>query len=458
MNQRWRAGTVVWAALAGAMAAAPARAAGKVAAGEEKGPSAGQAGDDPHRLTPWLSLGGDLRLRAIRERARKLDKNNRGDDRFWQRYRGRVWAKAEPFEGVELNLRVVTEPRYYCRRDLPHPLIREEALFDRLHLRWENVLGVPLTATIGRQDLFLGAGWLVREGTPMDGSRTMFFDAIRFTYKWQEADTTADLIWIDDHANSSEWIRPFNDRDVDLAEQDEQGAILYVSNASLKKTRLDGYFIYKRDHNRSTRNNGSEGDIYTFGAVAEGELGGGWAYRVEVAPQFGHKNGRNLCAFGSINRLSYRFNDSMDNRLHLGYEYLSGDDDSGRHFDKLWGREAQWSDLYNGAIDSLDGRDFDSSNLHRPNLTWEFRPVKDVQIITDYSLLFADQNTSAGGRRGLSRHGCFRGQLLKVQVKHKLNEHVHHRLTGEVFFPGDFYTSARNDVATFLRYGIVLGW
>jgi len=459
VTRRARTSLAVWLVAVAALASGwGRRAEADAGAGTPDHPGARKARSDPNRLTSWLQMGGDLRLRAIRERARKLDKNDRGDDRFWQRYRARIWARITPTENIEFNLRIVTEPRYYCRRDLPNPLIREEALFDRLNVVWKNVLGLPLTATVGRQDLRLGSGWLVCEGTPMDGSRTAFFDALRFTYGLEEWNTTADLVWIDNHANSSKWIRPFNDRDVDLAEQDERGVILYVTNRSLKETRIDGYFIYKQDHNPSTRNNGSEGDIYTLGAMAEGDLGGGWKYRVEVAGQFGHKNGKDLCGLGSNNRLSYHFNDPMDNRLHLGYEYLSGDDDAGRHFDKLWGRESQWSDLYNGAIDSLDGRDFDSSNLHRPNLTWEFRPVASVRVITDYSLLFCDQNTSAGGTGGLSRSGCFRGQLLKVQVKHRLNERVHQRFTAEVFLPGDFYTSARNDVAMFLRYGIMFTW
>ena len=41
--------------------------------------------------------------------------------------------------------------------------------------------GVPLDFKIGRQDLFLGNGWLVGDGTPLDGSRTFYFDAIRAT-------------------------------------------------------------------------------------------------------------------------------------------------------------------------------------------------------------------------------------------------------------------------------------
>lgn len=450
---------VVLARPAGAPTTAPA-SVDKPAETEKDGKTA-KADEkvDRNRLTDWLSMGGEFRFRTIRERARKLQNGDHGHDRWWQRFRGRVWAKVEPLENLEFNIRIVTEPRLYCRRnDLPERFIREEALFDRANVVWKNAFGLPLTFKIGRQDLRLGSTWLVREGTPMDGSRTSHFDAIRLTYEAKPIQTTADLVWIDNHRNSSKWIRPFNDADVDLIEQDEQGAILYVSNKSIENHRIDGYFIYKRDHNPSTANKGSEGHIYTFGLMAEGKLGKGWKYRVEVCPQFGHKNGKHLGAFGTNNVLSYHFDDPMDNRVHFGYEYLSGDDDSGKYFDLLWGREAQYSDIYNGAVDTLDGRDFDSSNMHRPHFTWEVRPVKDVQIITDYHLMFADQNTSAGGTNGLSKSGCFRGQLVKIQLKHKINEYIHHRLTLDFFFPGDFYTDDRNDMAFFIRYGIVFTW
>jgi len=445
---------------AAAIASGQARAAGQADAGKAgaKAQETQKASEDPHALASWLSMGGDLRVRTIRERARKLDEHDHGDDRLWQRYRGRLWVRIDPVEGLAFNVRLVTEPRYYTRRDMAHRFIRQEVLFDRLNATWRNVLDLPLTATIGRQDLLLGSGWLVREGTPLDGSRTVFFDALRLTCELEGIDTTADLIGIDNRADSSARIRPFNDQDVDLAEQDEQGAILYLSNRSLARTRIDGYVIYKRDHNPNAQKNGREGRVYTLGSMVEGDLGAHWKYRLEIAQQCARRSRKRFSAFATNNRLSYHFNDTMDNTLHVGYEYLSGADDPVRHFDKLWGRDAQWSELYNGPIDSLDGRELDSANLHRPNLGWQFRPAENVQIIADYSLLFADRHTAAAGTNGLSRHGLFRGQLLKAQIKQRLGEHVHHRLTVETFFPGDFYTRNRNDMAFFLRYGIVFTW
>jgi len=428
---------------------------------EKKGavfPDADEIKHNFHNSRPWLEIGADVRFRMIRERARKLEKNKSSDDRFWQRYRARIWTKMNLANDLDFNMRLVTEPRYYGRRDdLEHRFIRHEALFDRFNIELKNIFDLPITAKIGRQDLQLGSNWLILEGTPLDGSRTVYFDAARFTCDLDKHCSTLDIIWIDNHADSGRWLKPFNDRNIDTAEQDERGAIAYLSNRLNKNTQIDGYFIYKNDHNRN-RTNGSEGNIYTIGAMVKGNIDDNWKYQIEAAPQFGHKNGKKLSAFGSNNKISYHLNDKKDNILYIGYEYMSGSSDPDKHFDRVWARESRYSDLYNGCIDSIDGRELDGSNLHRPNFGWSIRPIDKMQVITDYSLLFADKNTEDAGTNGMSKHGKFRGQLLKLQVKYKFNKHIQNRFTAECFLPGNFYNSDRNDVAMFLRYGIVFTW
>jgi len=410
-----------------------------------------------HQAAPWIEVGADLRLRMIYDQAvTSLDKDSRGHDRFWQRFRARVWGKFTPIENVDVNVRLVTEPRNYCRPDtMSDQFIREEVLFDQLNVKWSKMFGLPMAATVGRQDIRLGEGWLVLEGTPLDGSRTIFFDAARLTYD----KTQADLIYIENHANSSYYIKPFNDDHVDLVEQDERGAILYLSNKSLEKTQIDGYFIWKHDSGARSRNaRATEGDLYTFGVLVKGDLTDHWKYYAEAAPQFGHKNGYDISAFGLNSKLSYLFKDPMKNGLHLMYEYLSGGEHPAENFDRLWGRYPQWSEVYNGYVDSIEDKPAESSNLHRVGLGWSVEPTKKLEMLTSYSLLFADDNYAKGTATGLSDSGCFRGQVGSWLLKYTINEHVKGHLLGEVFGPGDFYTDSRNDVATFLRFEIVFSW
>jgi hypothetical protein len=262
---------------------------------------------------------------------------------------------------------------------------------------------------------------------------------------------------VDDHGDTAKWLKPFNDRDIDLAEQDEKGAVLYFNKRTSKDSGIDLYFIYKHDTHRLI-SSGSEGEIYTLGTRFYGKFNEHWQYSFEFAPQFGHKNGKSLGAFAANNQLIYNFNDERKNRIYLGYEYFSGNDDPDKNFDRGWGRVDTWSVLYQGNIDAIDGRAYDNSNLHRIYADWATFLTEKTELKTGYALLFADENTFKGGTGGLSKSGNFRGQLIRTVLSYKISKNIEHRLEGEVFIPGDFYNDDRNDPAVFFRYNLVFTW
>ncbi|MFA5293692.1 MAG: alginate export family protein [Phycisphaerae bacterium] len=407
----------------------------------------------------WIELSADLRLRAEYDNNRKFEKEIAGHERVvFPRYRIRAGAKLKLTDDVDFNIRFATEPRYYIKPKTQDPqFIKNEVLIDRLNLTWRNAFDLPLTIVAGRQDIILGSGWLICDGTPLDGGRTAFFNALRFTYKWDASDTTMDFVLTQNYADSGKWFKPFHDRDDDLAEQDDFGAIAYLSQKTSEDAGIDIFFIYKHDKNKVT-SSGYEGEIYTIGARKYGRLNERWQYSTEFAPQFGHRNGRHLQALASNSQLIYNFNDEKKNKIYLGYEYLSGNDDKQKNFDRLYGRVDTWSVLYQGNIDSIDGRAYDNSNMHRLYADWETNPTKKLNLRCGYAILFAEQNTSEGGTKGMSKCGKFRGQLLKTMLKYKVSKNVEHRIEGELFIPGDFYNDSKNDPAVFVRYGLHLTW
>ncbi len=407
--------------------------------------------------TDWLELGGDFRFRYIYDNNRKLNNQDIGHDRSQLRLRARTSAKFKLTDDIDFNLRIITEPRYYIEAaSEPKHYAYHEGFFDNFNLTIRNAFDLPLTIIAGRQDIVLGNGWLVSDGTALDGSRSSYFDALRFIYNY-DSDTTMNFIWVQNYADSAKYMKPFNDRDFDLAEQDEQGAIFHIARKIGKDAGIDGYLIYKHDSDRKTPN-GSEGEIYTIGARKYGRLNDNWQYSVEFAPQFGHKNGKSLGAFASNNQLIYNFNDEHKNKLYFGYEYLSGNDDPDKNFDRGWARADTWSVLHQGDIDGIDGRKYDSSNMHRLYVNWETNLSEKVSLRTDYNLLFADENTFRGGTNGMSKSGNLRGQLVKTTLKYKMTKAIEHRLEGEVFLPGNFYNSDRNDVAVLARYSLYFTW
>jgi len=69
-----------------------------------------------------------------------------------------------------------------------------EVFFDYLHLQWNSAFGLPLTLTVGRQDLMLGEGLVVWDGGPLDGSRSAYFNAVRGDWALRSANAVADGI------------------------------------------------------------------------------------------------------------------------------------------------------------------------------------------------------------------------------------------------------------------------
>ena len=399
--------------------------------------------------------GMDFRWRLRRDENRKMDDTESSADRFLQRYRVRVWTSLHLAENMDLNFRIVGEPRYYHRPDMDQQWARDEFVINRLNLTFRDFMELPLDLVLGRQDLHFGDGWLVCEGTPLDGSLTTMFDAIRTTWQVGDENTTLDLVYLDNKADSAKRLKPINDQDTDYAEQDESGTIVYLSNKT-EYAQLDGYFIHKHDSNRTSAK-GVEGDTYTVGASYEKDLDDNWQFRGEVAPQFGRRNKKDLRAFGTNNRISYNFNDEKKNSIYLIYQYMSGDEDPDKYFDMLWGRDPQWTSLYDSGIAPLDsGRSGQIGNLHRINLGWAFNPLEKVTAETNYHLLFADKTPAAGGSNGLSTSGKLRGHLLGEQITIMQNENIRHRLKAEFFLPGSFYDSTRNETAMLFRYEFLI--
>lgn len=446
----------------------------KATAGEEPEPHhhlQGEWLDWFHQPAPWLKMGLDFRFRTVTARnITTLDTDNKNNKYNFQRYRTRWSTTWLLDEDLDLNTRMTWEFRTWDEpSSKPQHTDFDEALFDRLNLTARNFLGMPLTAVIGRQDIFNINPWLILDATPLDGSRTIFFDALRLTYDWKEKDTTVDLVYIYHQAPSDAWLKPINDRDRHVTEQDENGIILYLKNKSIKDTQIEGYFIYKNDNPIDVPSTppdfppswSRKAEVFTYGAALASKVDDNWSYRIEGALQRGDKEDlsgkmQDIEAFGSKNTLTYKFNDERANSLRTGYEYLSGDDpgsDRIEQFDPLWGEWPQWSELYiyTYAPETMIA---ETTNLHRLFVGHSFNLTKKWTVNTDYHLLWADDDP-IGGRTGFySTDGKFRGQLLTCWLKWKCCKQLSAHFLGEYLMPGSYYNSSNRDGAFFLRFNL----
>jgi hypothetical protein len=441
-----------------------------------------------HNPADWLEMGADLQLHwtygwnieTLNDHAA-----NRGSGWNWIQNRMRWWTKTKISDDIDFNLRLTWE---FLSWDDPAHKRKEidfdEIIFDQFNLTVRNLFDMPLTMVAGRQDIILGNGWLVAEGTPLDCGRTIYFDALRFTYKIPDRDTTVDLVYIENRAAADAYLKPINDRHKQVTEQDERGVILYVTDKSRPNLQLEGYFIYKNDNPINFRPTGAhpspfdgpwpaawskKAEIYTIGGAISGPIASSehWKYRVEGAVQTGKKQTvggdspeHTLQAFGTVDRLEYHFNDAKKNELHGTFEYLSGDNPgTGKNeaFDPLWGEWPQWSKLimYAYSFDTMVG---EPTNFYRLGFGHSIQLTEKMQMSTDYHLLWAGENTNKNnpipGIIGFSDSGKFRGQLATWQLKYTLTKNLKGSLALEYFIPGNYYDSQSRDNAYFAELNL----
>lgn len=420
---------------------------------------------------PALSFGGDVRLRyEAYDGVQTLNCNVPFHHRDYFRLRGRFWANQDFGSGVSAYGRLAAEPRYWFNNSTKTGDGKEwkYALIDNLHVKWATELPgkAPLSITAGRQDIQLGDQWLVSDGTPSDGSWTNYFDGVRATLDIASVRTKVDAIVFKQQARPEDQF-PIVGRSMafTVMEQDELGAILYLTNKSVKNLQIEGYGMYKED--KRVTSAGNSGTAYTAGARAVATPSPKWLVSVEAAKQWGRRNlqvrypttisgKRDIEAYGANAKLTYSFKDKLNNQLTLQGEYLSGDDpdtaDRDEMFDVLWGRYPRIGETWAAAYAmEAGGRSSQFQNLLRCGVVWAVAPLKNTSVSTLYCALFAPEEvpTRSTNNARFSRDGNFRGHQAQVIVKQKITKEFSALLFAEAAFLGDFY--AERDTITFVR-------
>jgi hypothetical protein len=436
---------------------------------------------------PVFQWGGDFRLRFEAYDNVHTLRNFGAHDRDYFRARLRLWETTNPLPGLTLFGRISTEPRYWYDAATPTAEGTEwkYVILDSMNAKWvTESSGTPITVVAGRQDIVLGDGWLVSDGTPIDGSWTNHFDGLRVTIDAKDMKTKFDVIAFNQQALPGDRV-PTLGRDTDLSgkkyylqEQDETGLVLYASNKSLKNTQIDGYFVYKADSAVSSvvTTKGYNSDIYTVGTKFSGTPAEHWQYSVEGAYQWGRRNdvsgsftpAANLASHGSLSRdvsayglnakLTYLFKDKYSNQISLITECLSGDKrgSTGKDemFDVLWGRTPRISEVWAVAQGQETGRNSQYNNLFRLGASWGIVPMKDMSVTATYNALFALEDSPTRTTSTLySRDSNFRGHLFQAVVKQKFTKTLSGLVLAEYCPMGDFYT--HHDSMTFLRVELV---
>lgn len=419
--------------------------------------------------TPVFNWGGDFRVRfEAYQGPLTLTSDVSNSDRDYFRVRLRLWETTNPAPGLTLYGRLAAEPRYWFNNSSKASEGKEwkYGLFDSLYAKWSTEAAeMPVTLIAGRQDIKIGDGWLVSDGTPLDGSWTNYVDGLFVTLDAKQLNTKFEIIALNQQAKPGDRLPILGaKRTYALTEQDETGVIVYASNKLAADTRLDGYFIYKGDDKVTSA--GANADIYTVGGKISGTSGEKWKFALEGAYQWGRRDllvrqpvvisgSREVSAFGFNGGATYSFKDTYKNQVSFFAEYLSGDESgttgTDEMFDILWGRTPRLGETWAPAYSiETGGRTSQYNNLLRVGASWSISPDKNTSITSTYSLMFAPESSPTRATN-INRFGGgqFRGYSLQVVAKRKFSSHLAGLIVAEAAVRGNYYDS--QDLMTFLR-------
>ncbi len=446
---------------------------------QETTDSAGTAGDDT-TVAPdaapeisaavedswsWLSAGGDFRAREVHFDDIPIIADppgvTRGGMNHFFRFRTRLWARADAGEFGTYYGRLTHEFRYNVKPDNNTAWEwSEEAVVDSLYVDYMEI--EDWSFRVGRQDFAgpvtgYGTGKLILDGTPKDGSRTIYFDALKIRYSAIE-NMTVDVVGV---YNQPENELAINSQDRDVTgytagynDMTESGAFVYLKDNRFADTPYEAYYIYKRESSWVKGDDPmSGGNFNTFGGRLMPKMGEDFAGNLEVAYQFGNRGAQDQEAWMVDAVVDYAIPAMTEKggKLSLGIYYLSGDDpdtmdDEG--WNPLWARWPQYSELYVYAFDAEGAGRW--SNVIFPHLDFAMRITDSVGLKAYIGQMLADEANGPGG-------GTERGWLGVIRSDFTLAQGNYGKVTGhllaEAFDPGDYYNVS--EMAHFLRWELL---
>jgi hypothetical protein len=362
-----------------------------------------------------------------------------GDSSTYLRLRTSLGGQWRPDETWEVNLRLTNENRTYLAPKSDPRLKKNfsinEVFVDQFNVKWRNPGKLPLTLTLGRQDLMLGEGFLIFDGGPLDGSRSAYFNALRLDYALKGKNT---LTFFFMRQPRTDTLLPIlNDVQQPMLEQEEQGVGLYFSGGS-KKIQLDAYLFRK--------------DTFAYAALPAGALhvAGGrivhpfsekLSLAAEAALQLGKRGEKQRRGLGGYFHLDHKsgWRFPLPGQLTLGGVYLSGDDPATERdegWDPAFSRWPKWSDSFI-YLQARESRVADWSNFISLYGSLLFEPAEKVKLNLAWHHLLAAEKTPASSL--LSGGGKDRGDLFIIKITYDIGKNLAGRFIWEIFRPGGFY-------------------
>ncbi|MBD3297906.1 MAG: hypothetical protein GF341_04560 [candidate division Zixibacteria bacterium] len=386
--------------------------------------------------TNWLTLRYVQRMRIeTTDNAITLSREANGGRSVW-RHRTSLQGITQPHPQFTVTGRLTNEMYYHF---VPEARAYDfnEIFVDLLRATWDSIGGLPLSATVGRQNIILGEGFVVMDGGPLDGSRSIYFNAARVD--WTIAPHHSLSLIACYQPEMETWFPVIHDQDRLLIEQPEQGLIAYYSGA-FRNVDVQGYVI--RKDVKSSDLAPTSGYRYCPGVRVRVPLQPSLSVTGELALQRGAFGSADVSAYGGYSYLSHSTSwpRYLPSRFTLGGLYLSGDDPQTadrEDWDPLFSRWPKWSEsyIYTQVKEVGVARWTNTASVFA---TLRFDLDERTRFTLDYHHLMAPEHSDPalpfpGGR------GTTRGDLIIGRLTFTMNEHLDGHVLWEGFEPGDFY-------------------
>lgn len=393
-----------------------------------------RAGENQVKKEPRLSLVFIERFRfEAWDNAVSLD-DQANDAMAYTRTRTTLGLRWLPARNVEVLGKVTNEFRVYLAPK-DRPFNWHEVFFDNLYVKWDFPGRLPVTVTAGRQDIRLGEGFVIADGTPGDGSRSYYFNALRVDASLNNGNK---LIFLA-HAQETrdKYLPVVQDRTQSLAEQPERVLGLYYEGV-MGRTRLDAYVMRKTTE--ATETWPVAGRVDTLGARSRLPVMERLSLTGEAAYQTGKYGEAGRSAYGGLFHLDYEVEKAVPlvKTLTVGGVFLSGDKPGTPRmegWDPLFSRWPKWSDGYIYTF-TRESRPAYWSNLSSLYASVMLALGSRVDAVLTAHVLGADETRpdgfpgGAGLNRGVLLNGCLNFTVSKRLSGHFIWEH---------FNPGSFY-------------------
>ena len=400
------------------------------------------------REEPVIEAGFEQRVRN--ENWNNIfDYSNQADDEREQiRYRTRGWLKLPLSRNIDLFTGMMQETNQKLGKDNQF----DEVVFESLYLDFRHLFTKGLSFRVGRQNLMRGEGFLLFEGNPGDGSRSIYFNAANLSYEFRKS--RIELIGILDPSRDR-FLPRINDQHKVLQDWDDQALGAYYTDRNHKRTSLDAYYFYKKEIRdiQPTSNPQYQPDrhVHMAGVCVVQQLDKVWSVIGEFAWQWGAQHGgHDIRAWAGYGYVKRTFAGRTKPYALGGYLGFSGNDPHSTQitgWDPLFSRWPKWSELYIYSQFKETGVGYWTNTA-----MWEGEvgcaPTRHSTLRGTFYKMSAYHPFP--GDQSIFGSGLNRGNMYQARFDYSFNPNWRWHVLYEGLAPGDFYKVASG--AYFLRF------